>query len=58
MIMNTASLQKSIDRRGIVLLMVLGILGLMSVLAITFVSMSQLERAISSTNSRSSMLLA
>lgn len=38
---------KTESRRGIVLLMVLGILALMSVMAIAFVQVSQLERSIS-----------
>lgn len=47
--MNRTSLQteRRCARRGIVLLMVLGVLALMSVLVISFVSMARMERAIS-----------
>lgn len=47
------------SRRGIVLLMVLGILALMSVLAVSFVQLSRMERAISSSyvqRTRASMI--
>ena len=45
-------MNRSSDSKGFVLLVVLGILALMSVLALAFVSMTRLEKKIAQNNAR------